>query len=577
MVNSLSLKPDSGVFGELLTVLSVLQLVLGVLSLLDLFSVPYLSHTVGEPSTVAYFDLGVTLIMPLSILLIVFILYMIRERWFTEVIVFSCLGLLSGFLWSWGVSVSLLSIILPVLTVIRKRDYEDYLFWALILATGFTMLNLIHWMFLPLGVVSPFERIAGLGLDLYYVAAPIAPPLALFALFSWGLAPLSKRYMHLSFLSEEKPRLDFWPRKYSTGLVVFSLVLGVVMVLIPYAPGVNPDGRPIGVDFSTYVDSLESVSEDWRLSFSLLDGSRPLTLLLLNIVKTVFGLSTVGAVKYLPVFIVPCLIFSVSFFVFQSMGDHHVAAVSAFVTAVSPYVTVGLYAYFLSNMLALSFVFISLGFLYMSFESGDKVHLVFSLIFNLFVLFSHPYTFMQYYFAFLLSTVMLFFRPDREFLDWRSHYIVYAFISGVFFIGRLWLLNNIGVLPGGLLPGFIIKPSLQIWDNIIFGFLSLYGAAFSNVLFWIVAAFGFYKYWVEEGSRLLIAALFGSTSCVYLLSGGMMMSRLVYNLPWPVFVGAGLIFLINSDKLKLRTRICILLFSFSYFLIYGIRASVILV
>jgi len=548
-----------------------------MLRLLDLFSVPYLSHTVGEPSTVASFDLGVTPMMPLSILLIVFILYIIRERWFTEVVVFSCLGLLTGFLWSWGVSISILSIVLPVFVTKRRRGFEAFLFWSLTLATGFTVLNLIHWMLLPLGVVSPFESVAGLGLDLFYVAAPVAPPLALLALFSWCLAPLAKRYLRLSFLSEETSKIDAWPRKYSMGLIVFSLVLGVAIVLIPYSRGVNPDGRPIGVDFSTYVDSLESVSEDWRLSFSLLDGSRPLTLLLLDVVKAVFGLSTVQAVKYFPVFIVPCLIFSVSFFVFQSMGDHHVAAVSAFVTAVSPYVTVGLYAFFLSNMLALCFVFVSLGFLYMSLRSGGKVHLVVSLMFNLFVLFSHPYTFMQYFFAFLVSTVMLFVFSVREFHDRRSHLVVYALVSGFFLIGRLWLLNGIGALPGSLLPGFNIEPSLQLWDNIIFGFLSLYGAAFSNVLFWIVSAIGLFKYRIRNMEGPLLTVLFASTSCVYLLSGGMMMSRLVYNLPWPIFVSAGLMYLINSDELMVRTKVAILLFIFSYFLIYGIRASVILV
>jgi len=76
---------------------------------------------------------------------------------------------------------------------------------------------------------------------------------------------------------------------------------------------------------------------------------------------------------------------------------------------------------------------------------------------------------------------------------------------------------------------------------------------------------------------VLLTALFASTSCVYLISGGMMMSRLVFNLPLPIFVSAGLIYLFNSDKLMVRTRVSILLFSFSYFLIYAIRASVILV
>jgi len=577
LADSLSVEPDSRILSELLTVLSVVQLLLGVLSLLDFFSVPYVSHTVNEPSTVAYFDLGLTLTLPLSILLIVNILYLIREHWFTEVIIFSFLGLLSGFLWNWGVSVSILSIVFPVLAATRRRCFEDCLFWALTLVTGFTLLNLVHWMLVPLGVASPFVRIAELGLELYYVAAPLAPPLALIALFSWLLAPFFERYFRHSFFAEEISRLDIWPRKYSVGLVLFSLILGLIIVLIPYAPGVNPDGRPIGVDFSTYVDSLESVSEDWRNSFSLMDGSRPLTLLLLNVVKTVFGLSTVGAVKYFPVFLVPGLIFSVSFFVFQLTGDHHIASVSAFVTAVSPYVTVGLYSYFLSNMLALSFVFVSLGFMYLSLRSGNVAHLVISLVFNLFVLCSHPYTFVQYFAAFLLSTGMLFARSDRENRDRNNNFLIYALISGVFFVGRLLLLNSIGAQPGDFLPGFIIKPSLQLWGNIIFGFLSLYGAAFSNVLFWIVAAVGLFKYRMEGGSGVLLTALFASTSCVYLISGGMMMSRLVFNLPLPIFVSAGLIYLFNSDKLMVRTRVSILLFSFSYFLIYAIRASVILV
>ena len=129
----------------------------------------------------------------------------------------------------------------------------------------------------------------------------------------------------------------------------------------PYLQGVNPDSTIVGVDATKYIESLDIDHADYN-SNVLIDKERPFFFLMLNFFQFLTRMNTENTVKFFPVVLIPLVVFSTYFFSLK-MSNKRVAGWASFFMATGPTVVAGMYSYFLSKILGLTFILISIGLL----------------------------------------------------------------------------------------------------------------------------------------------------------------------------------------------------------------------
>jgi len=172
-----------------ITPIVALQSVLCVLELLDSFNVT-IYPMVHRATLERTFSLGFSLVGVVSVLMLATSWYLVEEGRIREVLtglsasVFLCLFV------DFGVCVSVFSLVLVGITLMRSRGFQRYFTCLLALLAAFEGLALVHWILLPFGVVSPLAWFADLELSLFYVASYLAPLLVLPLMFMWVLRPV---------------------------------------------------------------------------------------------------------------------------------------------------------------------------------------------------------------------------------------------------------------------------------------------------------------------------------------------------------------------------------------------------
>jgi len=149
---------------------------------------------------------------------------------------------------------------------------------------------------------------------------------------------------------------------------------------------------------STLVGSDSAVYHGWMEDMSLegpafaLQQDRPFSSLFMYFVQVTFGLSSEAIVKLMPV--VCCVGLSLAVFWFVRVGLHNdaLAFSSGLFTVFSFQTTVGLYAYHVSNWIALIEAFLLFGLVLRSTEKRSWKYMVAAALVGVALLFTHPYT-----------------------------------------------------------------------------------------------------------------------------------------------------------------------------------------
>ena len=169
--------------------LLALQSILGVLQLLDAFQVtcyPMIHRSI----TYRVFSLGFSLTPVLISLMLINVGYLFTRKMYTETLVSAYVSIVLYFFKGLDVSVAFTSLMLMGVILLGSLRFQDYFTWLLALLAVFKGAALMHWILLPLGVVSPFAWFADLEFSLFYVASRLAPVLVLPLMFMWFLKPL---------------------------------------------------------------------------------------------------------------------------------------------------------------------------------------------------------------------------------------------------------------------------------------------------------------------------------------------------------------------------------------------------
>ena len=229
-------------------------------------------------------------------------------------------------------------------------------------------------------------------------------------------------------------------------------------------------------------------------AFSVMGGSRPLIFLALYGFQRVIGLDVNSAVRYFLVVLVPLLVLSAFFLGFQITGRKRIALWSAFFMLTGIQVTVGIYSYFLANMLALSLALFSVGLLLTALNKGSYSFLAGAILLGGFLPFVHPWTMDQ----FLGATGVVALFVGFDLLKNRANKVTFLMLS-IYTVSMIlldasktYLFQGVGGVQAVLTVTSRLVGLSEFWSNNIFSFRLLFGGAISNLIILMLAFVGLY-------------------------------------------------------------------------------------
>jgi hypothetical protein len=531
--------------------LFALLTVLGTLQLLDVLDVVYYPMIHGATSTVR-FDLGLSFVPPLIFFLLIWISWMVWKRRFF-VLPFPVVAIVLYPFTSLEAVVSAGSLLAVVGGLWADRKIGRYLAGVLVLLGSIEALALLHWVvFLPIGLSSPFLWYANLEMGLFYLLAHLAPFLSIPLMFLW----VPKLIVHwrwgrnvnnvsLSWIANNKES------RWSKFLLVFSIILGVVAAIYPYLPSVNPRNRNVGVDFDHYVEKGKLVEKDLSQVFKFWGSSRPFIYLVIYGFQTIFGLDVVSAVKYLPVILNPLLAISIYFLARELFMDNWIASWSSFFTVCGIQVAVGMFSFFLTNMLALSIVFLSLGFLFRAIRCRCFFSLIIASLIGILIVFTHPWTFDQYFATIFLTAFFILYddRKEDKGYDRFKMMLFYLFFLALSEIVKIKVFQGYGgVSASSRAIGELVYIS-RFWSSTIFSFRRMYCGLESNVILLILSIVGIFIFGQIFTPKVCLIIILIVSFLPYLLNNEIIKSRLIYNIPIGLYTAYSFVWLNNQIKI----------------------------
>jgi hypothetical protein len=253
-----------------------------------------------------------------------------------------------------------------------------------------------------------------------------------------------------------------------------------------------------------------------------------------------------------------------------ALKDKALSAWTAFFTATGYKVTVGLYSYFLSDILGLILIQFSLAFLFLSIEKNSKKTLYISSLFGILCLFTHPWTFNQYISGIVLLLVILIYRTNKKIeLGYKiNHYFIYLIILFIGEIVKFFILKGPSHM-NVILDNISIYSELsKFWYESIFSFRLLYGGYLSHLLLLCLGLIGILYLDETKHEQFYFILSILLTLIVFIFTNETIKSRLIYNIPIEIISSLSLQILTKYVKNKHIFN----LFIMSYSLLYLFRS-----
>ncbi len=336
-------------------------------------------------------------------------------------------------------------------------------------------------------------------------------------------------------------------------LLFLALATGALVGLYPYRTDLNPGGILVGVDTPQYLSWIRAMlgrSTAQAVSYAFggaSSGSRPLPLLLFYSVAAL-GATPDQVVKYSPVLLGPLLAFSCYAFVRAGRGNGEAATIAAIFGSISFNTTVGIWAGYYANWLAMILGYFFLA-VFLALQSVRRpIFYTATLLLSLAILLSHPWTWA----LFLTATIVF------SATKWRSTRDLYAVKVAVLLVavGLSVDLARTLVSGGSTLGADLgtkgnvagIPSLLGFWPDLVNALTVLYDGLLGNFVLLTLAALGFVSV-LARGVRSdfdrMLASWAGSSSIPFVFFNSFHQSRIIYDLPIPVLASLGLLLLLR--------------------------------
>lgn len=474
----------------------------------------------------------------------------------------------------------------------RKTVSTVFIYLVLILIV-IEVLSLLCWFIFPF-FFKPSEGgscrfIVDLETKIFLFTGSLAPLFTVLFLFSWVTkllstrAPLKKFFIFLT----QPGRLSndvCLTKPYFSLLLICSVVFSFLVALYPYLPGLNMNMRPIGVDIPLY--------EDWLLKLENKDvfgvftraffehPDRPLSLLVMYFVKYVSGFSALSVAQFCPLILAPAVVLAVYFFMREANHSGWVPSLAAFLSLSSFHITVGMYAGFLSNWMAIIESYLFMGFFFGSLRKRSRLRLVVALLTSISLLFTHAGTWgmtMGILLVYLFLTLLM--RKTGNYsLEIRLLVLILlvnVLVGGLRNYALGWPVGEIETLKVAQ-NTVSVNSSGSFWNDALYTFFHTMYGFFVNPLALLLAFLGGCIIVLDDKpvNRYLTSWLIASSIFFVLTLGWGIKSRILFNVPLPIFETFGLIYVNNTIQkffgarrgsiVKVLATLFILLVSLNY-------------
>ena len=424
--------------------------------------------------------------------------------------------------------------------------------------------------------------------------APISPLLVVLLLYSW-LVVLILKYAQshsLKIASLIQPlteivrrpvrpsvsREEFVLLRNPRLLLIIAMTVGGLLCCLPYLPELNPNRVAVGVDTPTYIQWTSQMlgkplTQALMFAFGQADsGFRPLPLLLFYSIASL-GFRPDLTVEFSPLILAPLLSLSTYVFVNVGTGDRGTAAIAALVSAFSFDETVGVWAGYLANWIAMILAYFFFACFLTLDSSRRKALLVPLFLLSLALLLTHPWTWALVMVATLVFAVTAP-RAQRIFSSLSTVALVAVGI-GVDLVknqiaGGTTLASDLGTKG----PVFGISQLLTFWPNVWGASTVLYDGLLGNALLLGLGMFPFIFTKLRKPMQGALGSWVASASIPFALLNSFHQSRLLYDMPIPPLVAIATISIMSrAGGGNLRASL-ILLVIMSILANYGVASII---
>lgn len=522
-----------------------------------------------------------------NLLLSVFLVY-ISLSFFASMSILDLLLILIGFL----VLVWFFTSPNPLYNMERKTVIARALSYVALIMVILELSVFIFWHIFPLfpklSQEGVLKHLVDLETKIFLLGGCLAPFLAVMLFFSWAAKPF---FLHCNFLSrffpffkenQENAQID--KRLFSVSLL-YAIILSFTVALYPYLLSLNVDSHLVGVDAQFYKEWLETYG-DKSLPYVITQSftrhsDRPLSMLLLYVIKHASGVEALTIIKFFPAILMPILILATYFFMQQAGYSRLTCLFAAFLSLCSFHFSVVMYGFLLANWIALVELFLFMGFYFSSIRKKSILKMTIAVLLSISLLFTHSWTWgmtLGTLFTYLLLTLL----SERKSL--RRIQLELKFLAAIILVNlTASFLRNYAL--GRAMTDFETLRFAQstasayafqkFWDDLLYVFFHTMYGFYVNPAALLLAVLGVFIVTFKKGrvNRYLISWLAGSCAFFVFCSGWVTKGRILLNLPLPVFEALGLkgisnlikeIFKENGKILDALTISLILLLNLNY-------------
>ncbi len=332
-------------------------------------------------------------------------------------------------------------------------------------------------------------------------------------------------------------------------LLIIAMAVAALLGALPYWPGLNPSGTIVGTDTSSYINWTSQMlvrpfPQAISYAFSQADsGFRPLPLIIFYSIASL-GVGPQLTVEFSPIILGPLLSLSLFYFVKAGSGNTGAAAISAFAGCFSFNVTVGIWAGYLANWMAIIIAYFFLGSLFLFERSKRRTVLLPLFLLSLALLLTHPWTW-----ALILATTFVYGTirsgDQRKLLTVSSVILILGGIIVDFTKNQVAGGTTLAADLGTKAPVFGISQFWMFWPNLWTALTVLYDGLLGNAVLLGLSALCFVTIKFRGRVTGMLSSWVACTSVPFVLLNAFHQSRLIYDLPTPALAAFGTLWLIS--------------------------------
>ena len=370
-----------------------------------------------------------------------------------------------------------------------------------------------------------------------------------------------------------------------------ALILAPLLAMYPHLTGINPEGSGVSTDEQYYVnwmsklraDSSATWSDAIANAFTINNGDRPLTLLLILAISNLTGSPDLLVVRYLPVALAPLIVMANYLLLRYSLKSRDeikikvFASIGAIFAVFSPQIVVGEYAGFLANWIALVMVYFALYFLIRGWETNNRNHAIHSFgilfVLLLLIMLTHLYTWTHFLAVMLLFGGMSFVFARKSVAAPKIKILLLLIVVGTMF-PMDYAKSSYFSTPAATASDSAIATNIMPqdtntrWDRLFFTMSSYVGGFLSNPALLLLAVIWIVKADLSKGLERLLISMFFISALPIAVGSVEFQTRVLYNIPFQIPA----LLALYGAKFRSRTSLILLIAIVLSFATYAVSA-----